>query len=741
MSKTKRRSLPVDCQFARLQSQWENGRNGNGAWFWQHFKPVLCKDSAGNPTELHLQCEHCSKLFSARNPSRTSLEHLRSGACSVFRGTAAFEAVKASPRNPNQSKRIRKFIKTESVTNELLIRKLHNGVNDASDVLSTGNNASFNRTVIEETLMRFFLEAYDAVPLNCIDHPRILELCSLLGVQPIQPQSLLTSCLDRRYQEMQEETSSRLRKSGLYQGSVQLGTDGVLDLLVSPSEGNPVFLKRIEFPLENLDPNLIMEVMSSATDELDSILDRRCCLGWIANVTAATRFGLELMEVSHPWMANLPCQISALRKLMKDFIKHIPIIKETMKIVRRVVNFASENPQIVTKMESMDLSPLNWEVGYLEAVFTHRVKLEQSALLHRHSEISSEGIEVLSAILDQNFWSCIEESRALFQPIMESIQFMEQTQPHLSQVLDMWMNLDTFLQQWTGRDPDAYSNTLPLFKKRFGKSYHPIMAASYFLDPAFCVKQNTGLLMPNWNRLSDEQQENVCFMMKKISPSNRYHRVLSDFSHWQTRGLPEEFQSIVSHQITTPLSCSGIGLFSKVVPMALRKAAWVSCLKDLEALGAIAQKVLSMRGSIRTLEDTRIHPNSRSATLVDSKLLYVSYNARLAANRVHDEKKMDIELIQSVTEAQKEKKMKTEDNFEFPNREEGQLYMQQLNIESIEGLDMTPPPPLGTMPELQLNPSEEKNPAANQAQDLVLDENNEQDVHTSGNTNQAFGDN
>lgn len=744
MYKSKRSSLPVDCQFARLQSQWENGRNGNGAWFWQHFKPVLSKDSAGNPKDLHLQCEHCGKFFSARNPSRTSLEHLKSGACSVFRATAAFEAVKATPRNPGSVKRTRKQLKKDPFPNDAIYRKLHSNL---SDVLSS-ERATQNRVEIEECLIRFFLEASDSVPVTLVQHPRILELCTYLGIQPISPHSLLTSCLDRRVLELQEDTTCRLREAGFYQGTL-LGTEDLLDVFLNLPDGGPIFIKRVEVPDDGaLDPNFLLEVMSTTMEELESTIDRRSCLGWIIDTKSTTFLASELMDASHPSLVNIPCQISALKHLIKDFIKHIPILKETLNVVKRIIDFANENPGLLPKISEVEKGSELELVCALEAVFELRVELKKAAVVHHHSNIPSDGIDVIPALLDFNFWSCIEESRSLFNPILESIQTMESSQSYLSQILDLWLNLESYLTQMSGRDLEAYSSALPVFKDRFEKSYHPAMAAAFVLDPAFCIKQETGFFTPNWNRLNTKQQDDVCFLIKKLIPSNRCNRVLTDFSLWQNHGLPESYKSVVYDPVS-PTPVPGIGFFSNVVPISLRKAPWTSCLKDLEALGPVALRLLSMRGSIKAPRGAGKPPLKTNGTSIETKLLFVSSNARLASNNLLNEQKRDQDLLEAVSKERKRKKLKNEEqelnsgeNFEFPNQEDGQLYLQQLNIGETGVLEMTPPP-LGTLPELGSNEAAAAVAVAVEetqvpVQDLKLDEIHEQ--KTEDTKNEEFRD-
>ncbi|CAD7699550.1 unnamed protein product [Ostreobium quekettii] len=77
-------------EYEKLRHLHVAGREGVGAWFWRHMSPILIKNDGGAPKEVKLQCEFCKKRFSARNPSRTAKDHLKSGACSEFQKTEEF---------------------------------------------------------------------------------------------------------------------------------------------------------------------------------------------------------------------------------------------------------------------------------------------------------------------------------------------------------------------------------------------------------------------------------------------------------------------------------------------------------------------------------------------------------------------------------------------------------------------------------------------------------------------------
>lgn len=705
-TKYKRRTLSIESQFDRLQTQWKNGQSGGGAWFWQHFKPVLLTVHEGNK-ELHLQCEHCSKLFSARNPSRTSLEHLKSGACNAFRRTPAYEEVKSSGSLQNRKKTRRPAKAEEGVLRRK--RTIDGETMDSEFTVET-------RTAAGAALSSFFLES--SLPASLLTHPRLLDFCALTGVPIPSPKQLLGSILDDRFAKICEENESRLKKEGVFQIAAEGWRRDAVTLTINFPDGNPAFLKTIE--LDSNQSIHLVDVLDSTTEELDSVLDRRNCLGWVTDVRSADRSAFDAAGDRYPWMILFPCQAFALRSLMKDLMKHIKIVSETVEMSQKVVRYFHSHPPEMATLVQRDPSvrfsdlksvhPIVSAVMTLDSLYANRSLLQTIVL--SEGLLSHEMDTVVSACLDPHFWDCVMAVHMLLHPILMTLLDVEHSDPFFSQMLDMWFNLQSVVQEWCQKHSDIASCVLEVFQKRFQKSYHPAMTTALLLDPGFCVKHNESCFLPIWHKLNPSYQSDANSILKKLSPTSRASRAATEFTRWQENGLPVDFGSVVSDKTLFDRSC-----LSKCVPMALRKTAWTSCLKDYESLGIVAHRLLSLKATAKgriTLSSQRFYlgPTGRS---VQTKLHYVMNNSRLATGRTVDEALLDLDLMSDVGMHSDERELHSNgmdvdlDGRKVSGDDESQLYMQQLQLSSIPRLSSSvfnmDPPPLGTMPELPILPS------------------------------------
>ena len=692
-SKYKRRALSVETQFERLQAQWKNGQSGTGAWFWRHFKPVLLTVHEG-AKELQLQCQHCSKLFSARNPSRTSLEHLKSGACVAFRRTAAYEEVKAAARS-STGKRNRKHARVTPHT-------------DATPLSGEGRGPTVERGSLETTdaLIGFFLES--GVPASLAEHPRMIELCQLIGAPRLEPRQILSVCLDARFDKVVEENEARMRKAGLYQIAAQGSRSETLCITLNFAEGPPAFLRWVDRSEGR--PGLT-SALTSAIEELDVVVDRRNCIGWIADVDPSHRVSLSVAEETYPWMVHMTCQMHALRSLIADLIEQAKVVGETVEMAQRIVRFFASNATATVALrtrfpdallrEMASPHPVVSAAEALESVWTNRSPLQ--TVCAEEPIASDEAGSVVVACLDVHFWECAGAVQSLLTRIVATLRDMKASQPHLSQAMDVWIVMERHFADWCRRNGDISAGVMEIFEKRFRESYHPAMAAAFLLDPGFCARRDDGSFAPDWEILTPEQQSDVSVVLKRVSAPNRGTKIASELARWKSEGFLAEYGSVVSDRAPVGDSC-----LCRCVPMALRKTIWNSCLKDLEALVTAAHRLLALRATaIGPLGTANL---SGSSSRAHEKLLYLQNNSRLSNGRFEEERLLDLDIVAELAALPDEKSLNRKepmDESEPPKHEieaGSHLYMHQLQLSTPPPpvLRMTPPP-LGTMPELPLH--------------------------------------
>ncbi|KAL6760481.1 hypothetical protein V8C86DRAFT_1093931 [Haematococcus lacustris] len=127
--------------------------------------------------------------------------------------------------------------------------------------------------------------------------------------------------------------------------------------------------------------------------------------------------------------------------------------------------------------------------------------------------------------LQAEWWKALRAVIRLLQPICDYIHKLEADTPYLSQMLPIWDNLMSGAEAWVQSLPGGAANplahgVLKLFAERRAKSYSPVMAAAYLLDPVnftLATPSRSPWQLPPFERLIGDQEQDAISTVVRLS--------------------------------------------------------------------------------------------------------------------------------------------------------------------------------------------------------------------------------
>lgn len=171
-------------------------RTGKGGKAWQMFKPVLIRDEAtGEPLACKLQCKQCPAQLSAKNPSARAKEHKKCQPTLV--PVPACDADEPALKKLKQDVAAAAASKVGEVGGQQKVNQYFVSAAVAQD--------------IRRLLALAIFEECGSVPLRFTESPRIKELFSKIGVQPMARHTLAGTMLDKLFKEAKQEANAVLK--------------------------------------------------------------------------------------------------------------------------------------------------------------------------------------------------------------------------------------------------------------------------------------------------------------------------------------------------------------------------------------------------------------------------------------------------------------------------------------------------------------------------------------------------
>ncbi|XP_078448024.1 uncharacterized protein LOC144716691 [Wolffia australiana] len=619
-------------EYERLAMVRGRAMKGKGAWYWAYLEPVLVSDpDTGQPKAVKLRCSLCTAVFSASNPSRTASEHFKRRACPNFTG---HHAQKRSPPSSSSSPAYQiplataeplalppPYVVTAGGREDLgALAMLEDSVKRLRSPQASPSPA-LTRTQSESAaalLADWVFQSGGAVPFAALRHPKFRAFLRQVGLPALLPRDLIGPRLDARYREARQESESRIRDALFFQlASAGWRRGGLVGLSVNLPTGATVFHGAV-FAQSKPPAKYVEEVLMEAAAAAGGGAAERC-----AGVIADCFDGGELRELEsrHRWMVNLPCLLESFRALLKDVARDVPVIRGAAAGAAKLARFFNADPQ---RHQPLRAAPL---AAMLEDVASSARALRLG--LARAED--PEAAQLAGLAGDEGFWGGVAAALALVRAVEAMVREAAAERPLVGECLPLWDAMRAKLKDWCAEFHVDNAAVEEILESRFRKSYHPAWSAAFILDPLYLAKDAAGKYLPQFRRLSPDQDKDVDRLVTRLVPPQEAPTALMELMTWRAEGLDPLYAQAV--QVKQRDSATGK---MKVANPQSRRLVWETCLSELSTLGKVAARLIFMHAtSVGYTADGSLlrwvaaQGRSRAAMDVAQKLVYVAAQAKL----------------------------------------------------------------------------------------------------------------
>ncbi|KAJ0970984.1 hypothetical protein J5N97_018943 [Dioscorea zingiberensis] len=686
---------------------------GKGAWYWAHLEPILVRSSdTGLPKAVKLRCSLCDALFSASNPSRTASEHLKRGTCPNFSSSpsphprpissiapitnnrkrspplhvsplalvdpASYSSTPPPPSTQQQQQLVLSGGKEDLGALAMLedsVKRLK------SPKASPGPALTKPQVDAAMTLLADWVyESCGAVSLSALSHPKFRSFLQQVGLPPVSPRDLTGPLLDSRFEEARLDSDARLRDALFFQLASHgwkppfPAADSVVSLTANLPNGTTLFCNAVFIHGRRVPSKYAEEVLWDAVTGLCSGGPEQRCVGIIAD-----RFknkALRELESRKQWMINLPCQLQALRSLVKDFARELPVFHTSAGNCSKLATFFNSNPQVRRlfhkyQLQELDHSgllrappPLQSETIHdLDPIFAMledvmaNVRPLQLVVLDENYKLACvedpTAGEISEMIRDVRLWNELEAVLSLFKLVKSMAEEMETDRPLLGRCLPLWDELRAKVKQWCSKFSIDQGIADKVIEKRFKKNYHPAWSAAFILDPLYLIKDASGKYLPPFKCLTSEQEKDVDKLITRLVSPEEAHIALMELMKWRSEGLDPLYAQAVQLKQPDPMT----GKMRIPNPQSSRLV-WETCLSEFKSLGKVAVRLIFLhctscgfKCSPSLLRSVTAHPPHRT-TAIDrvQKMIFVAANSKLERRDFSSEEDKDAELFASERE-------------------------------------------------------------------------------------------
>ncbi|XP_024368567.1 uncharacterized protein [Physcomitrium patens] len=684
---------------------------GKGAWYWSHLLPLLVQHpDSGLPKAVKLRCSLCNAMFSASNPSRTASEHLKRGTCPNFNGIVPKPlASQSGPRlagtlgatTPRKRNAPASSLSVDDTPcTELLVhtpRMLSGGKEDLgalalledsvkklkSPGLKTGGSLGGlggpNKAQVEAALnllAEWLYESCGTVSFSCVEHPKFKALLSQLGLPPVSRRYLAGAKLDAKFEEVKQNSELKLREAMFF----QLSSDGwkkkepigmgesLINITLNLPNGSTLFRSVVNVNSGPVSVKLVEDTLAEAVLSICGPAPERC-VGIVADADKYTLKALQGLEYRFPRMVNQSCQAQGFSNLLKDFNKHLLLLRSVGSECMKVSAFFNTQPQArmyLQKYQRQEYDSLKLlrtppdpqfadphyayvllmldDIAASARALQHTVIDDQFCLQLQDDQVARD---VTGVVGSMRFWQDLEAVQELMKVVKVTVNDIEQDRPLVSQCLPLWDELRNKVKDWCAQYNKDEAPIHEIVERRFNKNYHPAWAASFILDPLYLVRDSSGKYLPPFRFLTAEQEKDVDRLITRLVAREEAHIALMELMKWRAEGLDPLYAQAVQVKERDPVT----GRMRAVNPQS-RRLVWETCLSEFKSLGKVAVRLIFLHATSCGLKCNWSlwrwayrNGNSRQAVDKAEKMIFIASHANLERRDYSNEEEKDAELF------------------------------------------------------------------------------------------------
>ncbi|KAJ9512348.1 hypothetical protein QJQ45_012875 [Haematococcus lacustris] len=341
------------------------------------------------------------------------------------------------------------------------------------------------------------------VPFAFVNNVHLQSIFQLLGVDVLKEKHYRTEVLDELYKEVKQATMKELRE--LVEEGFMIVSDGwkskfagcgtpLVNFLVLKPDGGVLFLRVVDVSGKRKDAEAIMDLHLEVVEELrkELAVEKVTCLGFIMDNTAPNLKAMRMLQQHTPTVIAIGCSAHALNLLCKILPKHDKLqalqqeseairselkLQQSEELYKRLVR--PNNPTRFAGLLLLEKDVIKITGPIMGMV--HGAKWRQL----RKSSVNANVFEKLT----MGWWKSLALVIELMTPISDAIHRLEADAPYLSQVLLIWMDLESHAKQWAVKVveegcPRLAMGVVAAFQRRAEKHYSPAYSAAFVLDPA-----------------------------------------------------------------------------------------------------------------------------------------------------------------------------------------------------------------------------------------------------------------
>ncbi|XP_077248486.1 uncharacterized protein LOC143888076 [Tasmannia lanceolata] len=632
---------------------------GKGAWYWSHLEPILFQNQdTGTAKAIRLRCGLCSALFSASNPSRTATEHLKRGTCPNF-NTGALNTGADSNGVMYKSRKFSQLALPAPIPQLAMIP----APCSPEPMVLSPTTPHLTQTQIKtafDLLSDWFYESCGSVSFSCLDHPKFKAFLHHLGLPQVNKTYMTGSKLDTKYANAKRETEDKLKDTMFFQLSTNgwkttnksensADIDAFVNVMLNLPNGSSLFHKVLILGTHNPAVDYIKEALWSIIIEISGD-DALRCAGIVTDIGNVNSQALRELELHHHWMVNLTCQSNALKNLLKDFIRKLPMFASVASLCYKITHFFSTYhfPIINTcnHHQNLSLGHIATDISVVENIARSSHALRQTIT----DDILSgnpDSREIFNVIQDPKFWEQLHSAVTLIKLIKATLQEIEEEKPCLGRCFPLWEEVRSRVKSWCISFSIAEKPVMELVNRRFLKNYHQAWSASFILDPMNLVEDCSGRYLPPFKFFTSEQEKDVVKVITRLTQKEEAAIALMELMKWRTEGLDPIYARAVQAKERDPVT----GKLKVVNPCGSRLV-WETYLREFKVLRKVAVRLIFLQVTTSGLRWNRsflslVFSKSQSRNAIDRahKLLFVSWHGRLERREFMNDEENDLEIF------------------------------------------------------------------------------------------------
>lgn len=652
----------VNKRYEGLSTVRAKAIKGKGAWYWVHLEPILVRNPDTNDAKaVKLRCNLCEAVFSASNPSRTASEHLKRGTCPNFNYLLKPSSSSSSlpPLSSPSSHSNRKRFGSIGTSNEGLnsyhqqhrqFQHHHHQQQQQHLLLSGGKEDLGPLAMLEDSVKKlktpkplppgpllsktqvdsalglladWFYESYGSVSFPSLDHPKFKSFMNQVGLPEISKQDFMSSRLDSKYDEAKLESEAKMRDAEFYQlvsdgwknKTFGHGEEGLIKFMVNLPNGTTLFRKPF-FPGGGNGASVAVPATYAEEimwETVTGTYNVERCVGIVADKYKTK--ALRNLEIQHPWMVNLSCQLQGVGNLIKDFSKELPLFKNVIDNCLKITSLFNNNSHarsILNKFRSQE-SRFSVSLGVPPLLYCENLQNFSSISSMLDNTLSyarvlqlvvmdesyklvvledSVAREVAEMVQNMGFWNDVEAINTLIKVIRGMVEEIEAERPLVGQCLPLWEELRAKMKDWCVKFSIHQGLIEKIIERRFKKNYHPAWSTAFILDPVYLIRDSSGKYLPPFKYLTCEQEKDVDKLITRLVSREEAHIALMELLKWRSEGLDPLYAQAVQVKQRDPFT----GKMKIANPQSSRLI-WETVLKEFTILGKIAVRLLFLHAT------------------------------------------------------------------------------------------------------------------------------------------------